>query len=300
MTVTGTPIESVEGRTYYVADIYERAAAGKLEVHRLIVTPELAQRWLARRGVNRHLSESRVRNMAAAIKRGEWQVTGETIKLAPDGTLRDGQHRLSAVVLADMPVETFVAFNVTEPAFDVIDTGKSRNLADVITLHDYPYATAIAAAARIRVVWERDISEAPDPAAINAVTAPQVLAYLAVHGDRMKDAIAQADSLRKAGLGGGTGLWAAVLIQLAQIDPVDEDAFVEALRSGANLAPGSPLLALRNRATSKSGGSWGTHRRQELMALIIKGWNYWRDGRDAQMLVWRRGGSAHESFPIAA
>ena len=51
-----------------------------------------------------------------------------------DGVLIDGQHRLAAVVDADVPVAMTVYTEVDDGTFDVLDTGKRRNAADVLAI----------------------------------------------------------------------------------------------------------------------------------------------------------------------
>ena len=48
--------------------------------------------------------------MTAAIQRGEWQLTGEVIKLDDEGRVRDGQNRLHAIVEAGVPVRSVVIY----------------------------------------------------------------------------------------------------------------------------------------------------------------------------------------------
>jgi hypothetical protein len=55
--------------------------------------------------------------MTAAIQRGEWQLTGEGIKLDDEGRVRDGQNILHAIVQAGIPVRSVVARGVSEDAF---------------------------------------------------------------------------------------------------------------------------------------------------------------------------------------
>jgi hypothetical protein len=51
-----------------------------------------------------------------------------------NGVLVDGQHRLAAIVEADLPVELTVFTEVGQGAFDVLDTGKRRNAADILAI----------------------------------------------------------------------------------------------------------------------------------------------------------------------
>ena len=126
-----------------------------LDLEIMTITPELAQEWLDRGGANRKITRRRVEAMAAAIQRGEWRLTGEAIKLDDEGRVRDGQNRLSAIVEAGIPVRSVVARGVTEEAFDVMDTGRSRTAADVLHIHGYPSQNALAAAARGLMFIER-------------------------------------------------------------------------------------------------------------------------------------------------
>ena len=52
-----------------------------LDLEIMTITPELAQEWLDRGGNNRKVTRRRIEAMTAAIQRGEWQLTGEAIKL---------------------------------------------------------------------------------------------------------------------------------------------------------------------------------------------------------------------------
>jgi hypothetical protein len=84
----------------------------RLELKVMTITPELAQEWLDRGGTNRKITRRQIDAMAAAIERGEWQLTGKAIKLDNLGRVRDGQNRLHAIVQAGIPVRSVVARGV--------------------------------------------------------------------------------------------------------------------------------------------------------------------------------------------
>ena len=89
------------------------------------------------------------------MQRGEWQLTGEATKLDHEGRVRAGQNRLHASVEAGIRVHSVVARGVSEGAFDVMDTGRSRNAADVLHIRGFPSQNALAAAARGLMFIER-------------------------------------------------------------------------------------------------------------------------------------------------
>jgi hypothetical protein len=59
-------------------------------------------------------------------------VTHQDIAFDSNGVLVDGQHRLAAIIEADLPVEMTVFTDVEPDNFDVLDTGEKRNAADVL------------------------------------------------------------------------------------------------------------------------------------------------------------------------
>jgi hypothetical protein len=144
------------------------------------VSPSKATEWLAANTTNRPLSKPTVRAFAEAMRRGEWVVTHQGIAFDSTGMLVDGQHRLAAIVEADIPIELTVFTDVGEGAFDVLDTGKRRNAADVLAIEGEKSATMLAA--MVRTVWLYE--NRPDmnwSGGSAAVTNHQVVAGLAQH-----------------------------------------------------------------------------------------------------------------------
>lgn len=86
------------------------------------------------------------------MRRGDWLVTHQGIAFDTRGVLVDGQHRLAAVVEADVTVKIAVFTDVEPDTFDVLDTGKKRNAADVLAIEAEKSATLLAA--MVRTVWQ--------------------------------------------------------------------------------------------------------------------------------------------------
>lgn len=84
----------------------------------------------------RRLAAERVAELREDMEAGKWFNTGDPIRLSADGTLVDGQHRLTAYLSADVPA-TFVLRDMrivilkSKAALDVVDTGKSRTVNDL-------------------------------------------------------------------------------------------------------------------------------------------------------------------------
>lgn len=99
------------------------------------VTPGAARLILQTKNTNnRTLNKATVSSFARAISEGRWGLTHQGIAFYEDGTLADGQHRLAAIAQADIPVETLVTYDVSRDTTLMVDTGRSRNTADVIKI----------------------------------------------------------------------------------------------------------------------------------------------------------------------
>lgn len=100
------------------------------------VTPEQARSWLEKPAKNRKLSQRRVGLYAAAMKRGDWLLTNQGIAIDEFGQLIDGQHRLSAVAEADVPVELLVIRAAPNKSQLVLDQGLKRLPHDQVGLRE--------------------------------------------------------------------------------------------------------------------------------------------------------------------
>ncbi len=104
---------------------------GSPQAKLMTITPAMAKEWLKSNTNNRGLQERYVTKLVRDIKNNEWSLNHQGIAFGTDGTLYDGQHRLTAIVQANQAISTFVFFNVQR---DGIDLGKIRSVADSLTL----------------------------------------------------------------------------------------------------------------------------------------------------------------------
>src|SRR6266568_2506814 len=71
--------------------------------------------------------------------------------------------------------------------------------------------------------------------------------------------------------------------------------------TGAGLQRGHPLLMLRNRLLGSQRDEYSTlSGREALVAIAIKAWNAWREGRTLQTLSWRAEGHIWREQTLAA
>lgn len=79
---------------------------------------------------NRPIRRGAVKRLAESIKEGMWQITHQGIAIDTNGKLQDGQHRLSAIVEANQPVEILLTTGTYPASYGVLDCGVGRTAAD--------------------------------------------------------------------------------------------------------------------------------------------------------------------------
>lgn len=112
----------------------------------VLITPERATSYLEKNTCNRKLDKARVNHYAACMKDGKWfQETGEGVIISTTKKLLNGQHRLHAIIKANVSILMPVMSDVSDEAFKFIDQGKARTSADVLHTTGVKNANAIAA-----------------------------------------------------------------------------------------------------------------------------------------------------------
>lgn len=106
-----------------------------LQIQKMLITPSIAREMLERNKSNRRISEPKIMQYVNDMANGKWKEgTGEMIKIATTGRILDGQHRLLAIIKANVSLYFYIVNNLEESVFDVLDTGKSRNSSDCFTI----------------------------------------------------------------------------------------------------------------------------------------------------------------------
>lgn len=110
----------------------------KINIVTVLVTPDLAREWLTRNQNNRPLKHKHVERLCNSILSGKWKMTGDPIRFSNTGKLIDGQHRLNAIEKSGVSVMCVVMKDLDEDIFDVIDSGRTRQKSDIISI-EFPY-----------------------------------------------------------------------------------------------------------------------------------------------------------------
>lgn len=100
----------------------------------MLVSPEVAHRWLEANKGNRPMRPSLVKHYAGSMVCGEWILSPQGVTFSTAGRLLDGQHRLAAVVKSGVSVWLYVTTGASDNTFTVLDQGAARTYADIAQL----------------------------------------------------------------------------------------------------------------------------------------------------------------------
>lgn len=116
-----------------------------------LITPEIAKAYLAHNTANyRTLSAITVKNYAEDMRNGTFRENGEAIQFSVSGVLKNGQHRLHAIVESGIPQVMVVVRGVADDV-DEYDWGRTRNLRQWGSANGMNLTSSMACAARIMV-----------------------------------------------------------------------------------------------------------------------------------------------------
>lgn len=249
------------------------------------ITPERAQQMLEANTANRPLSMTVVRAFADAMRRGDWMVTHQGIAFDTDGVLVDGQHRLAAVVEAGEPVEMTVFTEVDPDTFDVLDTGKRRNAADVLAIEGEKSTAMLAA--MVRTVWLYE--NRPDTSwsgGSASVTNHQIVQTLAEHPRlRRFVSVGERISTETGMIKSAAGAASYLVERVNKRSKLEE--WYDGIIEGAGLGKSDPRLAFRRTMFAMARKQNGVQRRRdtrEHVALYVKAFNSWAVGESVTQL----------------
>lgn len=260
-------------------------AAQKLKpgVSIMQVDAETARRWLGQNVNNRRLRPAVVTGYARDMKAGRWAFTGEPIQFSASGKLENGQHRLHAIIEADVSIPMVVVRNLPAEAQKFMDAGSKRSASDALQISGRGgEAKSVAAIARGMLLWANGVRPTQAEVIAEAESAYDLYAQAAIVGNTVRRE-----------LRGGVALYGVAYMTLAAIDENDARWFFDHLATGVDLQSRDPILVLRRRIIAGIEGGRLESAMETNLALIFKAWNAWRAHKPVTLLRYSR----TESFP---
>lgn len=249
------------------------------------VTPAQAARWLEKNSNNRKLKPNAVATLIGAIRRGEWVVGNDAICFAPDGTLLNGQHRLHAIVETGETLPVMIREGVSRDEQLAMDQGRKRQAYEQMDILGIAGGSAKQALCRAVLLYDDKVGPT---GRLEGITNSEIV-ELARDDSQMDSAIALTQALNRQIKGARVTAIMLGYYLLLHAWPEKVEDFHLLLLTGANLAEGSPILRLRNILLRGDFPQNNEMARKKLLALFLKAFNYWIDGREVDILVYRAG-----------
>lgn len=247
----------------------------KPKVSVVTVTPKDAARWLEANGKNRSVRPRLVDAYARDMENGNWQLTGEAVKFAVDGSLLDGQHRLAAVVASGCSVDMLVVRGLTHEAQEVMDSGAKRLAADALHLRGYKQTALLASMARMGLIIEIGGYGSLGHNS-QTYTTTEIADFVAEHpalAEFARIAAPIANQMDCAPTVVGYAMW-----RLHGIDSEAASEFFDKASTKVGLDASDPVLSMVRRfAEARRHREHLSH--QASLSIIFRTWNASREGR---------------------
>lgn len=252
---------------------------------------------------NRPVSLRRVNEYALEMLKGNWKHTHQGIGFDKKGHLKDGQHRLLALVQAaeegavegdtkyDPNPKIWINFQVTfgldTDVFDRLDVGLARSSNQILAMAGYPQQLHLAAASRLLYLYNNhEYTQWPRV----KVTNRQILET--VQDTNLQEYIGVVSKLTTIGLIASAATAGYYLCERA-LPTGPHEEFINELKDGIGLSANSPTRVLREYMI-RSKGTGRVRREAPIhLALYIKASNDYINGIKRSTISWRKG----EDFP---
>jgi hypothetical protein len=239
------------------------------------ITPELAAIFLRKNDGNRSLKPVGMARLIDDIENEKWRLNGESIIIAKDGSLNDGQNRCHAVILVGKPIKSVVTFGVERDTRYTCDQGIVKTTGDLATMfgiengrESATLASYIFSYKKVGAIFQRGSAAQGRP------TRTQIFEIFETHPE-IESAVKRTARNCPGGRTVGAFCRWAIECRVGKSGQSYVDAFFDQLVSGANLMEGDPILVARNSLLKRDTRYYANERTQ----IILFAWNDYRSGR---------------------
>lgn len=216
----------------------------KMEMTYEFITPEIAQALLETNTENRKLSRGTVQAYSQDILAGNWdENVGVAISIDENGILRDGQHRLSAIVQTGIGIHTWVCRNVSSDG--IYDNNRKRSNADQISIMRSDFENVYKSTRYISVA--RAIITNSKGGTRRTVTPKEIIDFTEMHKEELDGFFLNIPQTTVARISLATVHLALFTAYCADVDISDILDFYDVLCSGMSTKPEEfPVISYRN------------------------------------------------------
>jgi hypothetical protein len=313
-TYTGPSELEVIAEHVGIGEIVPDAQEGTGQVETL--TSTIAQDQMRRNIRNRPVAWVTVMDYARDMRAHRWPVNGETIKIATDDQINDGQHRMLGLIQAanpstplrsidqalaihipvDVAIRSWVIRGLPPETQDTVDQGVKRKMAHQLAIHREENPANLAVVARWAWRWLRGMRQeggsGPKP------TLAEQMEFINAE-PRLRMAAAFATEARSDFNLIRPGVWGMAWLMFNGANTIAAELFLTQVRFGENLSVGDPAMTLRNRLIkAKTPGPQAERlSAHEELYLMVQAWNTFCEGGKIFRLTLPPGGLKAHNFP---
>jgi hypothetical protein len=234
------------------------------------MTPQWATELLSTIKRQRPLNRPHVAHLSSEILEGRWELTNDAVCVAVDGSLINGQHRLTAIKKTGIPVDVLLAEGLSSSSFTKMDIPRKRSAADMVALSGGTNAASASSVVSLVVRYE---NQEVSLFGWRILSNEQVVEEYVKRKVDIDRSVAMGRGVPR-GLGIGVSVVAGTHYLISKIDPVDATRFIRAFNDGDASVPEAfrlrEALLRRGRGRLSSG---------EGLAIMLNAWRNHRSGR---------------------
>lgn len=250
-----------------------------IEIKKVLVTPALALELLKGNVCNRSLRKSKINKYAADMNNNLWHAdTSETIKIAKNRRLLDGQNRLNAIIQIGKPVASFIAYPVPESAMNNIDTGMTRSTKNIFELNGIANAQQVSSAIKKYLAYKMHPSLPDnDPIRKGGVTDIMVLDEYFSRSEEWQEIVSKLFKCKNTFKNIECTFLMAWYALCKEINKEHTEHYFNTLLSGVGFTTDKdPIYLFREYLLKNNTEKSIEQKRIITFALFIKSWNYTR------------------------
>ena len=220
-----------------------------------IITPEKASDLLETNTENRKISKGTVEAYANDMLAGNWdESVGVAISIDKDGVLRDGQHRLSAIVQSGVSIRMWVCRNVSNDG--IYDNNRKRSNSDQISILRSDFENVYKSNRYISVARAIIINNSNPGINRRAVTPKEIIDFTEAHKEDLDGFFLNVPQTTVPKISMAVVHLSLYMAYIAGVDISDIVDFYDILCTGMSTRPEEfPVIAYRNYLKDSSGVS---------------------------------------------
>lgn len=259
-----------------------------IRVYSKHITPKMAEEMLSRNAGNRKVTQSNVQFLYKQMANGYWKLTGDPIKFDDRGQLVDGQHRLLALIKSGKTLEMFIAENLDDGVFEVLDTGRTRTAGDTLSVMGYMNVNVLAGAARTIILLKNGYFADSRKAGRDARITNSIILDFIKKNPSLEDDIKHINTIYRGFRYFPSSKLAALFFIFSKTNQTKAEDFFNRYLTGVDLGEENPIRLLRERFIRDQQNKSKMPEREK-MALIIKAWNLFATNKKVKRLELERG-----------